>query len=94
MPERRFDWFTLLAFLPTATFAVSWFYVRGFDGWGRLGAAPLLLIPVLVSIPVTVAGVLRLHAERTRGSIRTASVALTALAAVPLVWFLWRLLVS
>lgn len=94
MPDNRFDLFTLLAFIPTASLVGLQVYVRGFDGWGRWGAAPLLLIPVLLSIPITVAGVLRLQRERTSGSLRTPTMLLTGVAALPLLWFAWRLLVS
>jgi hypothetical protein len=91
MPEKRFDLFTLLAFLPGSSFVLMWVYVQGFDGWGRWGAAPLLLVPVLLSVPITLAGALRVREERTRGSIRTATVVLTILAALPLLWFATRL---
>jgi len=94
MPDKRFDLFTFLAFIPTASFVVLWVYVQGFDGWGRWGAAPLLLVPVLLSLPITIAGVLRLYTQRTRGSMKTATKLLTGLAAIPLLWFAWRLVVS
>jgi hypothetical protein len=94
MPERHFDLFALLAFMPAASLVVVWMYVQGFDGWGRWGAAPLLLVPVLVSLPLTLAGARRIHGERTAGSIRTATILLTTVAAIPLIWFAWRLVVS
>lgn len=94
MPDKRLDPFTILAIIPTASLVILRVYVQGFDGWGRWGAAPLLLLPVLVSLPITIAGASRLYTQRTRGSMRTSTALLTGVAAIPLLWFAWRLLVS
>ncbi|MDX1396239.1 MAG: hypothetical protein R3195_17800 [Gemmatimonadota bacterium] len=94
MPDRRFDPFVLLAFVPAITFVVLLIYVRGYDGWGAWAAAPLLLVPPVVSLPIAWIGVRRVLAERTRGAIRGATVLLTLVAAVPLLWLGWRLVVT
>ena len=94
MLDRRFDPFVLLAFVPAITFIVLLVYVRGYDGWGAWAAAPLLLAPPFVSLPITWIGVRRILTERTRGAIRAATVLLTVVASVPLLWLGWRLVVT
>jgi hypothetical protein len=94
MSKRRFDLFTYLAFVPVASMAGLFVYVSRFDGWGAWGAAPLLLLPPLLSIPVTTAGVLRSRIDRAAGRSGRAALGLTLVAALPLLWLLWRLAVS
>ena len=66
-------------------------YVSRFDGWGAWAAAPLLLVPPALSVLVTGIGVLRLLAIRREGRPGAIALALTAIAAIPMLWFLWRL---
>ncbi|MDH3732366.1 MAG: hypothetical protein OEU54_02485 [Gemmatimonadota bacterium] len=94
MSERRVDSFKIFAFLPMATFVVLRLYVGQFDGWGAWGAAPLLLIPIILALPITIAGLIRIGSERADGRVATSTIALTTLAGLPLLWFLWRLVVS
>lgn len=91
MSLRRFDLFTVLAFVPLASMLAMTRYVSRFDGWGAWGAAPLLLIPPILSLLVTGIGVLRVLAIRQDGRPGGIALALTAIAAVPLLWLLWRL---
>jgi hypothetical protein len=69
-------------------------YVSRFDGWGAWGAAPLLLLPPLLSIPITTAGVLRFRVDRAAGRPGRATLGLTFVAALPLLWLLLRLAVT
>jgi len=94
MTHGRFDWFHIAAWVPAVAFAAALAYVAGFEGWGRWSAAPVLLIPVFLSLPLAVAGLLRIRAERVSGGIRAATLLSTSVAALPLAWFLWRLVVS
>ena len=90
-PADRFTW---LAVLPMALFIVIWLYVRRFESWGAIGAAPLLLIPIIMALPITIAGLIRIGRERRAGGTRASSIVLTVLAALPLLWFGYRLLIT
>ena len=94
LPDRRFDWFKILALIPLGSLVYLTFYVRRFDGWGSWAAAPLLLTPVLLSLPTTIIGVLRIIGERRAGSIRPWTVVFTLIAAVPILWLGWRWIVT
>jgi len=94
MTQGRLDWFRLAAWLPPLSFGAIFAYVSGFEGWGRWSAAPLLLAPALVSLPITLVGLLRIRAERARGGIAAGTIVATAIAALPLLWLLWRLAIS
>lgn len=94
MTNGRFDWFLLVAWLPPLALAAVFAYVAGYEGWGRWSAAPLLLLPVFLALPITLAGLVRIRAERAAGRIRGATLLSTTVAALPLAWFLWRLVVS
>lgn len=94
MSERRFDLFKLFAFIPVATFVAIWLYIQRFDGWGAWGAAPLMLIPMVASLPITIAGLIRINAERSEDGIQRSSILLTLLASLPLLWFAWRWFVT
>jgi hypothetical protein len=77
---------------PAAVLGAFLLYVRRFAGWGQWVAAPLLLLPDLLSIPVTATGVaLVLVAHRSR-SVTVAVVGATILAALPLLWLGYRAL--
>lgn len=75
---------------------VSWLgvdaYAARFDGWGGLGTAPLYLLPVALSAVFVLAGFFALRGERAAGGMRPGTVAGAALASLPLLWFLYRLL--
>lgn len=94
MTDGRFDWFRFASAVPPLALAAAFVYVAGFEGWGRWSAAPVLLVPVFLALPITMAGLVRIRSERAGGRIRGATVLSTALAAVPLAWLLWRLVVS
>jgi len=94
LSERRFDWFRVLALIPLGSLLYLAFYVRRYDGWGAWAAAPLLLTPVLLSLPTTLIGVLRILGERRGGAIRPWTIVFTALASAPLLWILWRWIVT
>ncbi len=42
--------------LPLIVFAIGSWYTSRFDGWGQWAAAPVLLVPILTSLGMGVAG--------------------------------------
>lgn len=74
--------------------AALFLYVSRFDGWGAWGAAPLLLVPPLLSVPITTAGLMRFRVDRAAGRSGRATLGLTLVAALPLAWLLLRLAVT
>jgi hypothetical protein len=61
-------------------------YVRTFDGWGAWAAAPLLLVPALIALPITALGLFDcVAAARARAQIG-APLFFTMVAALPILW--------
>jgi len=86
--------FILIAWIPFALLLGVQFYARQFDGWGRWSAAPLFLLPVLLSLVFTVIGItVCFRVAREQRPLVTAATA-TLGAAVPALWFLARLIAS
>lgn len=65
-------------------------YVRRFEGWGQWAAAPVLLLPVFVSIPLTATGAALLVGKRRPWYVTLVVVAATVVAAIPLLWLAYR----
>jgi hypothetical protein len=65
-------------------------YVQHFEGWGQWAAAPVLLLPVVVSIPITATGVALILGARRPWPVTVVVVAATVFAAVPLLWLAYR----
>ena len=81
-------------FLPVVAFAATWVYLSRFDGWGAWASAPLLLVPVFVSVVITSIAVARLVRDRKPGQVAWGTIALSIVAAIPALWFLWRLMIT
>ena len=85
--ERGFRWICLL---PVGVLVATELYVDGYDGWGAWAAAPLLLIPAFVSLPVVVSSFARLLRERRAGETGLATAGWTVVAGLPLLWLAVR----
>ena len=91
--RRRASLSAWCGWIPPASWLGIDAYAARFDGWGGLGTAPLYLLPVALSAVFTLLGWLELRGERAAGGARRVTLAGTALASLPLLWFLVRLLV-
>lgn len=74
-----------LCWLPLLLLVGLELYVRRFDGWGAWAAAPLLLLPGILSLAVTGLGVWRCVSVRREPAAARARL-YTAIAALPLAW--------
>lgn len=81
--SRALGW---LCWLPLLCLLVVELYVRGFDGWGAWASAPLLLVPGLVSLAITVPALLDCAAGLRAGSLRPQTLLFAFVAALPMVW--------
>lgn len=80
--------------VPAAALAGMMIYVQQFEGWGQWAAAPMLLLPVILSGVMTAWGLLRVLAERRAGRPHAGTWVAAAIAAIPLFWILYRLLLT
>ena len=79
-----------LFWVPTACLIAIEVYVSGFDGWGAWAAAPLFLVPLVLSLAIAGAGVVQCILELRAGCTRFSSIVFTVLAGLPLLWLLVR----
>jgi len=86
--------FRWASWIPLATFVAANLYVDRFDGWGAWAAAPILLVPVVLSAGYVLGGVLAIRTERAAGGVRLTTRLALALAAAPCIWLAWRLIVT
>ena len=86
--------FLAIACLPLLLLLAVQFYAGQFEGWGRWAAAPLFLVPVILSVILVAIGVSicrrEARANRSLGLVASATLA----AAIPMLWFLARVLAS
>ncbi len=61
-----------------------------FDGWGAWAAAPLLLIPALISFVVVIPALFDCVSDKRAGELRITTCAYTVIAGVPLLWLTVR----
>jgi hypothetical protein len=88
---RVFRW---LSWVPAATLAGTWLYVERYDGWGAWAAAPLLLLPIGLSAVMAAVGLaFCLKALKSHGIDHLTTLA-TLLAALPVIWFAIRVLLT
>jgi len=80
-------WF---CWVPLILLGLTELYVRGFDGWGAWAAAPLLLVPAVISLVIVTWGVLECLRELRDGRLSQAAALYTLIAALPLLWLLVR----
>jgi membrane protein YdbS with pleckstrin-like domain len=80
-------WF---CWVPLILLGLTELYVRGFDGWGAWAAAPLLLVPAVISLVIVTWGFLECLRELRDGRLSQAAALYTLIAALPLLWLLVR----
>ena len=78
--------------MPLILFFLTLVYVRGFDGWGAWAAAPILLIPVFVSIALGFVGIILIVHAAQHGRVTPSLVVATLLSGCLGIWFLGRAL--
>jgi hypothetical protein len=88
---RLFRW---LSWIPVAVFAGTWVYLGRYDGWGAWAAAPLLLLPIGLSAVMAAVGLSLCLGALKRGGIDRGTTLATFLAALPVLWFAFRVLTS
>lgn len=72
------------------TLAATELYVGQFDGWGAWAAAPVLLVPGVVSFVVVLIGLYDCRAAHRADRLGPAGPIYTIIAGLPLVWLLVR----
>lgn len=83
-----------LCWLPLVTLAATELYVDQFDGWGAWAAAPVLLVPGIVSLVVVLIGLYDCRAAHRAGRLGLAGPVYTIIAGLPLAWLLVRRFVA
>jgi hypothetical protein len=86
--------FYVIAWLPLALLLGVQSYARQFDGWGRWAAAPLFLLPVILSAASVVIGVAICRREAAAGRVLAPIATATLAAAIPALWFVVRVLAT
>ena len=79
-----------LCWVPLILLNVVEVYVRRFDGWGAWAAAPILLVPGIVSLAIVLWGLYECVAEARAGKLSKAAPLYTLIAALPLLWLVVR----
>ena len=86
--------FLAIACLPLLLLLAVQFYAGEFEGWGRWAAAPLFLVPVILSAILVAVGIGVCRREAGAGRALGLVAGATLAAAIPMLWFLARLLAS
>ena len=86
--------FRALSWLPLAALVAGFFYMDQYDGWGRWAAAPLLLVPVFLSVVMTLFAAIVSRREAEAGGLSKPTALAAVVAAIPLIWFMIRALVA
>ena len=86
--------FLAVAWLPLLLLLGAQFYAGQFEGWGRWAAAPLFLVPVILSVILIAVGVSICRRESRAGRPLGLVASATLAAAIPMLWFLARALAS
>lgn len=76
------------------SFVGTWIYVGRYDGWGAWAAAPMLLLPIGLSALMAAVGLGLCLGELKRDGIGLATTLTTVLAALPVIWFAVRVVLS
>ena len=79
-----------LCWLPLVTLAATELYVSQFDGWSAWAAAPVLVVPGIVSLVVVLIGLYDCRVAHRSGRLGPAGPVYTVIAGLPLVWLLVR----
>lgn len=80
----------LMCWLPLICLVAIEIYVRSFDGWGAWAAAPLFLLPLVLSAVIAGAGLVQCFFAFRAGLLQASSVVYTGIAMAPLVWLFIR----
>jgi len=86
--------FFMIAWLPLALLVGVQLYASQLEGWGRWAAAPLFLVPVILSVILGTIGVSVCRREARAGRSLATVAGATLAAAIPALWFLARVLAS
>jgi hypothetical protein len=92
--ERERSFLVWTAWIPAASFAGISLYAARFDGWGAWATAPLFLLPVILSAALVLVAPFELRAEHRAGGVRQRTWVALGLAALPLLWIVWRAIVT
>ncbi len=76
--------------IPAATFVAVEIYAAQFDGWGAWATAPLFLVPLILSVVIATAGLVKCVVVFRGGPGRMLDILFTAVAALPLLWLVLR----
>jgi hypothetical protein len=76
--------------IPAACLALVEWQASGYEGWGAWAAAPMFLAPLGLGLAFTALGAWEAVREARSGGVRPSTLALTAVAAAPLLWLLVR----
>jgi len=88
----RPKWFWAIAWLPLGLLVGVQLYAQQFDDWGRWATAPLFLGPVVLSVVWSAMGIVICRREAREGQPLAATATATLAAAIPVFWFVARLL--
>lgn len=80
----RFFW------IPAATLVAVEIYAGQFDGWGAWATATLFLLPLILSVVIASAGLVKCIVELRKGSPYVLYMVFTVVAALPLLWLIFR----
>ncbi len=79
-----------LCLIPVTVLVGIELYVRNFDGWGAWSAAPLFLIPIILSIVISGMAVFEYFIEARAGMFRKSLLVSIFISLIPLAWVLIR----
>jgi len=91
MSDRLLIW---SCWVPAALLMWMLWDISRLEGWGQWAAAPMLLLPVGLSLVMSAWSVVRLVALARAGRRNAATVLATAIAAIPLMWFGYRVVIT
>jgi hypothetical protein len=80
--------------VPLATCVGTWIYLGRYEGWGAWAAAPLLLLPIGLSAAMAVVGLALCLGALRRDGVDLATTLATVLAALPVIWFAVRVVLT
>ncbi len=86
--------FAAIAWPPLALLLGLQFYASHFEGWGRWAAAPLFLVPLILSVILVAIGIAICRREAREGRSLALPASATLASAIPALWFLARVLAS
>ena len=79
-----------LFWIPVASLVAVEIYAGQFDGWGVWATAPLFLLPFILSVVIASAGLVKCILELRKGSPYVLYMVFTVVAALPLLWLIFR----